>query len=42
MNLVRQGKLDATVQDVPAALYYVKGGHGFGDLKFVGEPVEPG
>jgi polar amino acid transport system substrate-binding protein len=42
MNMVRGGQLDATVQDLPTLIYYVKQDHGFGDLKFVDEPVEPG
>jgi polar amino acid transport system substrate-binding protein len=42
MGMVRQGKLDATVQDLPAAIYYVQQQHGYGDLKFVGPAVEPG
>lgn len=43
MKLVRGGKqLDATLQDLPAAIYYVTQNHGFGDLKLVGAPLEPG
>jgi polar amino acid transport system substrate-binding protein len=42
MNMVRNGKLDTTVQDNLAALYYVKQGHEFGDLRIVGPAVEPG
>ena len=39
MKLVEQGRLDATVQDVPVAVFY---GHDFPDLHNVGEPVAPG
>lgn len=43
MKLVQDGKqLDATLQDLPAAIYYVAQNHGFGDLKVIGAPVEPG
>src|SRR6185437_5103403 len=42
MNMVRNGKLDATVQDNLAALYYVKQKHEFGDLRIVGPAIEPG
>jgi polar amino acid transport system substrate-binding protein len=42
MKSVSDGQLDATVQDLPAALYYVGRGKEFPDLRFVGEPVEPG
>ena len=42
MNMVRNGKLDATVQDNLAALYYVKQKHEFGDLCLVGPAIEPG
>lgn len=42
MRMVREGKLDATVQDLPAALYYVQQKHGYEDLRLVGEPIEPG
>jgi polar amino acid transport system substrate-binding protein len=42
MRMVREGKLDATVQDSPAALYYVQQQHGYEDLRMVGEPIEPG
>jgi polar amino acid transport system substrate-binding protein len=42
MNMVRNGKLDATVQDNLAALYYVKQKHEFGDLRLVGPAIEPG
>jgi polar amino acid transport system substrate-binding protein len=42
MLSVTAGQLDATVQDLPAALYYVGRGKLFPDLRFVGEPVEPG
>jgi polar amino acid transport system substrate-binding protein len=42
MTKVRGGDLDATVQDLPAAIYYVQQDHGYGDLRFAGPPVEPG
>jgi polar amino acid transport system substrate-binding protein len=42
MNMVRNGTLDATVQDNLAALYYVKQRHEFGDLRIVGPAIEPG
>jgi polar amino acid transport system substrate-binding protein len=42
MGMVRDGKLDATVQDNVAALYYVRQRHGFEDLRMVGEAIEPG
>ncbi|HEY7428425.1 MAG TPA: ABC transporter substrate-binding protein/permease [Gemmataceae bacterium] len=42
MGMVREGKLDATVQDNVAALYYVRQKHGYEDLRMVGAPVEPG
>jgi polar amino acid transport system substrate-binding protein len=42
MNMVRNGTLDATVQDNLAALYYVEQGHEFGDLRIVGPAVAPG
>lgn len=42
MNMVRNGTLDATVQDNLAALYYVGQGHEFGDLRIVGPAIEPG
>ncbi|HEY7326535.1 MAG TPA: ABC transporter permease subunit [Gemmataceae bacterium] len=42
MRMVREGKLDATVQDLPTALYYVQQQHGYEDLRMVGEPIEPG
>jgi polar amino acid transport system substrate-binding protein len=42
MGMVRDGKLDATVQDNVAALYYVQQKHGYEDLRMVGEPIEPG
>ena len=41
LTMVRQGKLDATVMDVPAALWYVRQRHGFEDLRLVDEPIEP-
>lgn len=42
MRMVREGKLNATVQDLLAALYYVGQQHGYEDLRMVGEPIEPG
>ncbi len=42
MNMVRNGKLDATVQDNLAALYYVQQRHEFGDLRIVGPAIAPG
>ncbi len=42
MGMVREGKLDATVQDLVAALYYVQQKHGYEDLQMVGEPIQPG
>jgi polar amino acid transport system substrate-binding protein len=42
MGMVRNGKLDATVQDNLAALYYVGQKHDYGDLRIVGTPIEPG
>jgi polar amino acid transport system substrate-binding protein len=42
MGMVRNGKLDATVQDNLAALYYVGQKHDYGDLRIVGAPIEPG
>jgi polar amino acid transport system substrate-binding protein len=42
MRMVREGKLDATVQDLPTALYYVQQKHGYEDLRMAGEPIEPG
>ncbi len=39
MKLVEQGRLDATVQDVPVAVFY---GHDFPGLHNVGEPAAPG
>ncbi len=42
MNMVRNGTLDATVQDNLAAFYYVQQGHGFADLRIVGPSIEPG
>jgi len=39
IGLVEQRRLDATVQDTPAAFYYVKHGKG---LQFAGEPRKPG
>ncbi len=41
-QLVEGGeRLDATVQDSPAASFYIEGGR-FGKLRVVGEPVAPG
>ena len=42
MNMVRNGTLDATVQDNLAVLYYVQQRHEFGDLRIVGPAIEPG
>lgn len=42
MRMVREGKLDATVQDSPAVLYYVQQKNGYEDLRIAGEPIEPG
>jgi polar amino acid transport system substrate-binding protein len=42
MEMVRNGKLDATVQDQVAALYYVQQKHEYGDLRLAGSPIEPG
>ncbi len=42
MGMVREGKLDATVQDLLPALYYVQQKHGYEDLRMAGEPIEPG
>ncbi len=42
MNMVRNGTLDATVQDNLAALYYVQQRHEFGDLRIVGPAIAPG
>src|SRR3954466_3305759 len=39
MKLVEEGRLDATVQDVPVAVFY---GRDFPGLHMVGEPVAPG
>lgn len=39
MGLVEQGRLDATVQDVPIVSFY---GHEFPNLHAVGKPEEPG
>lgn len=39
MGLVEQGRLDATVQDVPVSVFY---GHDFPGLHNVAEPVAPG
>jgi polar amino acid transport system substrate-binding protein len=41
LSMVRQGRLDATVIDVPAAIWYVAQNNGYGDLRIVGEPIEP-
>jgi polar amino acid transport system substrate-binding protein len=41
LTMVRQGKLDATAIDVPAARWYVAQKHGFEDLRIVGRPIEP-
>jgi polar amino acid transport system substrate-binding protein len=42
MQLVRKGSLDATLQDLPAARFYVGPGREFPTLRLVGRPVEPG
>lgn len=42
LRMVRDGQLDATVQDLPVALYYVQQKHGFEDLRLAGAPIEPG
>ncbi len=42
MSMVRNGTLDATVQDNLAAIYYIQQGHGFADLRIVGPSIEPG
>lgn len=42
LRMVREGQLDATVQDLPVALYYVQQKHGFEDLRLAGAPIEPG
>jgi polar amino acid transport system substrate-binding protein len=39
MKLVEERRLDATVQDMPVAVFY---GHDFPGLRKVGEPVAPG
>lgn len=39
MGLVQEGRLDATVQDVPVAVFY---GRDFPGLHNIGEPVAPG
>ena len=39
MKLVEEGRLDATVQDVPCSVFY---GHDFPGLHNVGQPVAPG
>jgi polar amino acid transport system substrate-binding protein len=41
LTMVRQGRLDATVIDVPAAIWYVAQNNGYGDLRIVGQPIEP-
>ncbi len=40
--MVRDGKLDATVQDLPTALYYVKQKHGYEDLRMTGRANRAG
>jgi len=42
MGMVREGKLDATVQDAPTVWYYVQQKHGYEDLRPVGEAIAPG
>jgi polar amino acid transport system substrate-binding protein len=41
LTMVRQGRLDATVIDVPAAVWYIRQQHGYEDLQLVGTPAEP-
>jgi polar amino acid transport system substrate-binding protein len=41
LTQVRDRKIDATVLDQPAAIYYVTQNNGYGDLKRVGAPIEP-
>jgi polar amino acid transport system substrate-binding protein len=41
LTMIRQEKLDATVIDVPAALWYVEQKHGYEDLEIRGQPIEP-
>jgi polar amino acid transport system substrate-binding protein len=42
MRMVREGKLDATVQDTVPVVYYVQQKHGYEDLRIAGEAIEPG
>jgi polar amino acid transport system substrate-binding protein len=42
LSSVLSGRLDATVQDVPVALYYVGPGKEYPGLRPVGKPVAPG
>jgi polar amino acid transport system substrate-binding protein len=42
MSAILTGRFDATVQDVPVALYYVGPGKEFPGLRPVGAPVAPG
>jgi polar amino acid transport system substrate-binding protein len=42
LSMVRNGQLDATVQDLVVAIYYVRQKHGYADLRLVGAPIEPG
>lgn len=42
MGQVARGQLDATVQDLPAAEYYAGPGREFPELKYVGDPIQPG
>jgi polar amino acid transport system substrate-binding protein len=42
LRSVATGQLDATLQDVPVALYYVGRGKDFPGLRPVGDPVAPG
>jgi polar amino acid transport system substrate-binding protein len=42
MGMVRDGRLDATVQDVPVVVYYVSQKHGYDDLRCAGKPIAPG
>lgn len=41
LTQVQEKKIDATVMDLPAAIYYVTQDNGYGKLKRVGTPTEP-
>jgi polar amino acid transport system substrate-binding protein len=41
LTQVQERKIDATVMDLPAAIYYVTQDNGYGKLKRVGTPTEP-